>query len=76
MSLRFSSPVSITLRWMRIETQATFHGMLDHEEKYANRAMDRITMPAALLSQRLLMHPLRQKQVGAGDRGRSVVRHL
>jgi len=34
--------------------------------------MHRITMPSALLSQRLLTHPLRQKQVVIGDGGRSV----
>jgi len=47
-----------------------FHAILDHDRDSANRAMHRITMPSALLSQRLLTHPLRQKQVVIGDGGR------
>ena len=47
-----------------------YHAPLDHDRDGANRAMHRITMPSALLSQRLLTHPLRQKQVVIGDGGR------
>jgi hypothetical protein len=39
--------------------------------KNANRAMDRITMPSALLSRILLAQDPRQKQVVIGHRGRS-----
>ncbi|MFZ4777796.1 MAG: hypothetical protein ACOYM3_20700, partial [Terrimicrobiaceae bacterium] len=57
-----------------VQAQAFFHATTDHEEKYANGAMNRITMPSALLSC-LLLFPLRgqesrQKQVVAGHRGR------
>jgi hypothetical protein len=49
--------------------------MFDHTYNIANEAMDRITMPSALLSC-LLLFPLRgkesrQKQVVIGHRGRS-----
>jgi hypothetical protein len=37
----------------------------------SNGAMDRITMPSALLSQILRTQDLRQKQVVIGHRGRS-----
>ena len=40
------------------------------EEDDANRPMDRIPMPAALLSHILLTQAVRQKQVGIGHRGR------
>jgi hypothetical protein len=36
------------------ETQATFHAPLDHEQNKANRAMQLIPMPSALLSRFLL----------------------
>ena len=51
--------------------QATFQGLPDHEGKNANRAMDRITMPAALLAFRLRSRLGCQKQVVIGHRGRS-----
>ena len=47
-----------------------FHAILDHDRNCANRAMDRITMPSALLSQILRTQDLRQKQVVIGHRGR------
>jgi len=42
-----------------------------HPKKWPNGAMDRITMPSALLSQILLAQDLRQKQVVIRHRGRS-----
>jgi len=45
--------------------------MTNSKEKNANRAMDRITMPSALLSQILRTQDLRQKQVVIRHRGRS-----
>ena len=51
--------------------QARFHALPDHEGKNANRAMDRITMPAALLARRLRSSLGCQKQVVIGHRGRS-----
>jgi len=50
--------------------QATFHTIPDHEGKSANRAMDRITMPSALLARRLRSSLWCQKQVVIGHRGR------
>jgi len=40
-----------------------------------NRPMDRIPMPAALLSHILLAQAARQKQVGIGHRGRWVTKY-
>jgi len=51
--------------------QATIHAGADHERKSANRAMDRITMPAALLARRLRSSLWCQKQVVIGHRRRS-----
>jgi len=47
-----------------------FHVVLDHDRKSANRPMDRITMPAALLARRLRGSLWCQKQVVIGHRGR------
>jgi len=63
-------------RFRAVEPQKLrFHAILDHDRNCANRAMDRITMPSALLSC-LLLIPLRgqepcQKQVVIRHRGRS-----
>jgi len=48
-----------------------FHAVLDHERKSANRPMDRITTPAALLARRLRSSLWCQKRVVIGDGGRS-----
>jgi len=40
-------------------------------EQKNNEVIDRIAMPAALLSRILLTQAVRQKQVGIGHRGRS-----
>jgi len=50
--------------------QLRFHAVLDHDRKSANRPMDRITMPAALLACLLRSQEPRQKQVVIGHRGR------
>jgi len=56
--------------------QLRFHAVLDHERKSANRPMDRITTPAALLARRLRSSLWCQKRVVIGHRGRSAEKYI
>jgi hypothetical protein len=67
----FPNSLISTGRQKRTETQARFHTPSDHGRKWANGAVHLTTMPSALLARRLRSSLWCQKQVVAGDRGRS-----